>query len=928
MSNSTPLLTAKLHIPPDRPTLVPRPRLTARLAEGLTRPVTLISAPAGFGKTTLVSAWLAECGCRAAWLSLDEGDSDPVRFFAYLLAALQTVDPALGQGVQPLLTAQPPPFEALAAALIHDLAGRQDAILLVLDDYHLIRGDAVNAALRFLVEHQPPNLHLILLSREDPPLPLSRLRVRGQLVELREADLRFTPEEATVFLTQTMSLRLAPAAITDLVERAEGWIAALQIAGLSLQDRSDAEAYIAAFHGDDRYLMDYLMDEVFNRQPPEIQKFLLQTSILERLCAAACDAVISPPFPSSPERSATQERGEVSSQALLEHLERANLFLVPLDNHREWYRYHHLFADLLRYRLRRACPERLPELHRRACRWHADAGDPDEAMRHALAIPDSALAADLAEQHMLPVIGSSRLVTYLGWMQHIPESVIFDRAYLCAGCGWAYVLTNQPEAARRYVDAGDLALSHYEPVTSAPDSRPISAAEVDGNLMAIRAYAARARGDRAEAAGYSQQALATLPPVADAIRCAVAYNLGMLRLDEGELEPARQAFYEAVDAAKRARTNPYVAITALSQLGGIAAMRGKLREAENLFQRALHFAADEVGMATPGPAVGVAHGWLMWLDYQRNALAGAQAHLDHVLAATGQMGTPATTARAYTYQALLAQRRGELDAAVGWYDRAAELLRAHAIGGLVQAEWTAFRGQLYLRQGDGAGAAALLTAQGFTASDLDGPPTRRLGPRLVGYVLLARVLAAQGAPQRALALLERVAALAEQLPDTAILLAALALRATMLNTARGDPGAGLSCLARALNLAAAEDFSAPFLAAGEPLLPLLRRAIAQGIQPGFARKLLETLADEARRWAVAGQAREDLRDSAGLAEPPTDRERQVLRLLAAGLSSNEIAAELVISISTARSYIKSLYGKLDVHGHAEAIERARQLGLL
>ena len=730
--------------------------------------------------------------------------------------------------------------------------------------------------------------------------------MRGQLIEIREADLRFTPEEATVFLTQTMGLRLTVAAVTDLVERAEGWIAALQIAGLSLQNRSDAEAYIAAFHGDDRYLMDYLIDEVFSRQPPEIQEFLLQTSILERLCAGLCDAVLGISESTNLRIRESQISPCADSQALLEHLERANLFLVPLDNHREWYRYHHLFADLLRYRLRRACPERLPELHRRACRWHAGAGDPDEAMRHALAIPDSALAANLAEQHMLPVIGSSRLVTYLGWMQHIPEAIIVDRAYLCAGCGWSHVLTNQPEAAQRYADAGELALAHYKPVLSAPDSRPISAAEVAGNLMAIRAYAARARGDRAEAVGYSEQALATLPPAADAIRCAVAYNLGMLRLDEGELEPARQAFYEAVDAAKRARTNPYVAITALSQLGGIAALRGKLKEAENLFQRALHFAADEVGMATPGPAVGVAHGWLMWLDYQRNAIAGAQAHLEHVLAATGQMGMPATTARVYTYQALLAQRRGELDAAVGWYDRAAELLRAHAIGGLVQAEWTAFRGQLYLRQGDGAGAVALLTAQGFTASDLDGQPTRRLGPRLVGYVLLARILAAQGATQRALALLERVAALAEQLPDTEILLAALALRATLLNTARGDPGAGLSCLARALNLAATEDFIAPFLAAGEPLLPLLRQAIAQGIQPGFARKLLETLADEARRWAVAGQALAGLRDSAGLAEPPTERERQVLRLLAAGLSSNEIAAELVISISTARSYIKSL----------------------
>jgi len=926
MSNVDLLLTTKLHAPPSRPVVIARPRLSARLAEGLARPVTLLSAPAGFGKTTLVSAWLAECDCLAAWLSLDEGDSDPAHFFAYLLAALQTVDPALGQSVQLLLMAQPlPPLDALTATLVHELASRPDTISLVLDDYHRIQGDAVHSILRFLVEHQPPNLRLILLSREDPPLPLARLRVRGQLVELREADLRFTPEEAAAFLAQTIGLRLPAAAIADLVERAEGWIAALQIAGLSLQGRNDAEAYIAAFHGDDRFLMDYLMDEVFSRQPPEIQEFLLQTAILERLCAKACDAVVEISDSANRESRITPF---ADSQAILEHLERANLFLVPLDNRRQWYRYHHLFADLLHYRLQRTHPERLPELHRRACRWYADAGDPDEAMRHALAIPDAALAADLAERYMLPMIGSSQLVTYLGWIGRIPETVIFDRAYLCAGYGWACVLTNCPEAAARYADAGEMALARYEPVRSAPDGRPISAAEVAGNLSAIRSYAARARGDMAEAIEQAQRALAALPPAADAIRCAVAYNLGMLRLDAGELEPARQAFYEAVDAARRSRTNPYVAITALSQLGGIAAGRGKLREAERLFQAALGFAADEMGMATPAPAAGVAHGWLMWLHYQRNDITGAQAHLDHVLATAGQTGIPAMTARAYTYQALLAGRRGELDAAAGWYDRAAELLRAHAIGGLVQAEWIAFRGQLCLRQGDTVAAAALLAAQGFTVNDLNERAARWLAPRLAGYVLLARVLVAQGAVRQAVALLERITALAEQLPDAAVQLEALALHAVLRGAERGDVSAGLPLLQRALDLAAPEDFARPILDAGSALDRLLRQAIMEGIQPAFAQRLLVDLLEEERRWAVAGQVVGTSQAPEAAVEIPTARERQVLRLLAAGLSSNEIAAELVISVSTARSYIKSLYGKLDVHGRAEAIDRVRQLGLL
>ncbi|MCX6032756.1 MAG: LuxR C-terminal-related transcriptional regulator [Chloroflexi bacterium] len=970
MPISAPLLATKLTVPPPRPALVARPRLMARLADGLARPVTLISAPAGFGKTTVVAEWLhdsaGEKGSRGAeeqgmlssaplppcspaqtaWLSLDEGDNDPVRFFAYLIAALQNLDPALGQAAQALLMAQPPPpIETLVATLVNDLTGRAAATALVLDDYHLIHSDAVHQALRFLVEHQPPNLHLILVSREDPPLPFSRLRVRDQIVELREADLRFTPEEAAAFLTRTMGLSLAPTAIADLAERTEGWIAALQIAGLSLQNRRDAEAYIAAFRGDDRYVMDYLMDEVFDRQPPEIQDFLLQTSILETLCGSLCDALLWKRAEEQGSRGAGEKRNaRVASplppcapappaQAILEHLDRANLFLVPLDNRREWYRYHRLFADLLRYRLQRSYPERLPELHRRACRWYAEAGDSDEAMRHALAIPDPTLAADLAERYLLHLIGSSRIVTYLGWIQRLPAEIVRGRAYLAAGCGWATVLVNQPEAALSYVNSGEIALPHYEPVVSAPEGRQITRAEVAGNLAAIRSYADRLRGDLTGAVEHARQALAALPAEADAIRCAVALNLGLLHLDDGELEPARQALYEAFEAARRSHTNAYAAVSALSQLGGIAAMQGKLREAEGFFQRAVRYGADEAGVAASAPGVGIAHGWLMWLHTQRNELPAAQEHLDRVLEAAGQMGAPATTARATIYQALLAQRRGELDAATVWYAQAEELLRAHPSGGLIQTEWTAFRGQLHLLQGDSAAAAGLLAAQGLKPGDLEEQPTRWLRPRLAGYVLLARVLAARGASQQADGLLERVSALAERIPNTEALLEALALHATL----HGDTSRGLASLARALNLAAAEGFVAPFLAAGEPLVKLLRRAISDGIQPGFAQHLLAQLAEEERRRAIAGhvpgasEVPAKSRDSGGtsrLIEPLTDRERQVLRLLAAGLSSTEVAEELVISVSTARSYIKSLYGKLDAHSRQETIERGRRFGLL
>lgn len=934
MSGSIPLLSTKLDIPPGRPTLIARPRLTTRLTAGWTRPLTLICAPAGFGKTTLLTQWIADelpaalssadlsgqSGPRVAWLSLDADDNDPVHFFTYLMAALEKVNPGLCATTSAMLSAaELPALPMLATYLLHDLSALDRPLVLALDDYQVITAAPVHDALGFMLAHLPSALHLILLSREDPPLPLAKLRVRNQLLELREEDLRFSQEEVSAFLTRTMGLELSAAALASLANRTEGWIAALQIAGLSLQNRSDVESFIAAFRGDDHYVMDYLMDEVFDRQPPQIQDFLLQTSILERLNAALCDAVTAP---FAPDPQPSSEDG-MRSQAILEHLERVHLFLQPLDSRRVWYRYHLLFADLLRYRLRRTYPERLPELHQRAYHWYVAAGDPDEAMRHALALPDAALAADLAERYLLPLIGNSRVATYLSWMQQLPEEIIRGRAYLCAGCAWAYVLAGQPEAALRYADSGSAALAHYEPVASAPDGRWITQAEVIGSLAAIRSYAARLRNDLSGAVAYAQEALLTLPDAAGAIRCAVAFNLGLLHLDNSELEPARQAFYEAFAAAGRAGANAYVAVSALSQLGGIAAMRGKLREADSLFQRAIRFDLDEAGMIAPSPAIGIAHGWLVWLHYQRNEISAAQEHLDHLLPAAAQLAASATTARAYTYQALLAQSRGEMDAAAAWYAQAEALLRTHPAGDLISAEWAVFRGQFHLLQGDPAAAAALLAAQGLEARDLEEKPTRWLRPRLASYLLLARIQAAQGALAQAEDLLARVSALAERIPQTDVLLQALALHAALLGAPRGLP-----TLARALDLAAAEGFIAPFLAAGAALVNLLRQAIIQGIQPAFAQALLTAVAGQALRRAVAGQALEISKGSEAPIEPLTDRERQVLRLLAAGLSSTETAAQLVISVSTARSYIKSLYGKLAAHGRDEAIARGRQYGLL
>ncbi len=378
----TPILATKVYKPPARPKTVARLRLLEQLNAGLPGKLTLISAAAGFGKTTLVSEWAAACGLPAAWLSLDEGDSDPTRFLAYLIAALQTVAPSVGQGALAALQApQPPPAEAILTAVLNDLAALPDRLLLVLDDYHAVDAPAVDQALAFLLQNLPPHLHLVIASREDPPLPLARLRARGQLTELRAADLRFTPDEAAEFLNQVMGLNLSPAEMAALEARTEGWIAGLQLAALSMQGRTDTAAFVRSFAGSHRFVLDYLVEEVLLRQPERVRAFLLQTSILDRLSGPLCDAVT----------------GQEGSEAVLEELERGNLFIVPLDDSRQWVRYHHLFAEVLQARLLRELPDRAPVLHRRASEWYERNALPAAAIRHALAAEDFERAAGLIE---------------------------------------------------------------------------------------------------------------------------------------------------------------------------------------------------------------------------------------------------------------------------------------------------------------------------------------------------------------------------------------------------------------------------------------------------------------------------------------------------------------------------------------------------
>src|SRR5512136_592868 len=529
------LLATKLHAPPEPPHLVPRQRLLAQVDEGLSRHLTLISAPAGFGKTTLLSEWRASAAGQhwpLTWLSLDEGDGDPARFLTYLIAALQQIDPAVGHAAQAMLQGpQPPPPEALLTALINDVANIAAPFVLVLDDYHVIDSPPVHQHVAFLLDHQPPQLRIVILTREDPPLPLSRLRARRQVAEIRQADLQFTLEETAAFLRQAARLELDQDDVAALQQSTEGWIVGLQLLALSLRGHADARQLIQAFTGSDRYILDYLADEVFQRQPPAVQDFLLKTSILDRLSAPLCDAVA--------------ERED--SRALLPALEHANLFIVPLDPAPEWYRYHRLFADLLQHRLKVVAPRAEPPLHQRASRWYADHGFRDDAIQHALAAADWERAAELMAIASNDLLKRGETVTLLNWYRALPADFIQPRSGLCLEYSWLLIFAAQLDEAEFFLRQA-AQLAQNDPTLL-------------GKILTAQAYVARTRGDGPRAFDLSQRALSLLSPDDDSSRSIVAMNLGMAYWYAGHLDGAQHMLTDAREAAQRSG-NRYAAAIA------------------------------------------------------------------------------------------------------------------------------------------------------------------------------------------------------------------------------------------------------------------------------------------------------------------------------------------------------------------------------
>jgi LuxR family maltose regulon positive regulatory protein len=863
------LLTVKLYVPPPRPTLILRPRLTAAVSQALAHFLTLVSAPAGYGKTTLVSGWLRETDVPSAWLSLDESDNDPSRFLQYFMAALQTIIPTI-RGDRPgmLQAMQPAPFDTLVSSLINEITAHTTPFVLVLDDFHVIHAQPVLEMLTFLLEHMPPAMHLVLLSRTDPPLPLARLRARDQLVDIRADQLRFTPDEIAVFLNE-MGLSLPADDIAALEVRTEGWIASLQLAALSMQECQDIHSFLAAFTGSHYYIVDYLTEEVLNRQPEEVRSFLLQTSILSRMCGPLCQAVVE-----------AGRAGSFDGQAMLEALEQKNLFVISLDGERRWYRYHHLFADVLNRRLEHLYPQHLPGLHHRASQWHEQNGFILDAIRHALLAGDRDRAAQLVVQNGCMLLMAGEVVTLQQWIEAV-ESYSRTHPWLGILKAWALALTGHPDQVESTVEAAERLISPLEPTTEVKIML--------GAAAALRAYQANWRGNTHSAVDFAQQALEYLPdsdPLSCSLRSLATDILGDASWINGDLEEAKHAYTEAVRIS-RAADNSHMAIIVNAHLAEILIEQGQLHHAARIYTETLQMA------------------------YEQNRLEAAAEYVQRCLELCRQWGSFELLAAGNVMLARLEHAQGHPEQ-VGAAMRAAQQLLSEQRLSPRWSIWVkAGLARLWLAQGNLERTAYLVQQSGIAPGD-EIPYLRELE-----YLTLLRLLLAQGDYDAALALSERLLQKAEAASRVGRVIEILTLQALAFQGKRDMPRA-LAILDRAISLAQPEGYVRTFLDEGEPMAKLLYQAQAHQVAAGYASELLSAVGQATGTTPPPTQL---------LIEPLSTRELEVLKLIEAGHSNQAIAARLVISMPTVKRHISNIYAKLGAKSRTQAVSLGRELRL-
>ena len=901
---SVSILATKLYIPPHRANIVLRSSLSERLNEGLRRKLTLVSAPAGFGKTTLLTEWIADCQRPAAWLSLDEGDNDLARFWSHFIAALQTIDGDIGAGALGTLHAsqpQLPSIESILTSLLNEIVSIPDDFILILDDYHVVESRQIDNDLTFLVERLPPQMHLVIATREDPDLPLARLRARDQLIELRVKDLRFTESEAADFLNQTMGLHLSPEDITALETRTEGWIAGLQLAALSMQGLQDTTEFIQSFTGSHRFVLDYLLEEVLHKQSQAIHTFLLKTSMLERMCGQLCDAVLLD--------------SSINGQETLEYLDRANLFIVSLDDERRWYRYHHLFAELLQSRLVRAYPDQIADLHCRASDWFAKNVFFHEAITHAITAKDWTRAAEIMERlDELRLSGETN--TQLGWFEAFPPQVFHDRPRLGLAFAWTLFRSNQSERAEQQLD---------QLATLVQDAPSLL-----GEMYVIRMMVAARRFDIPAFYSLAQQALSRVPPEEASPRSRILITLGVAYEEmSGDLVAAKNAFREAYELSE---TSPSVSVVAnaplpliaLAYLADYEYLDGNLRNASRMCEQAIELAEKWGGQSSLALCF-VQQGKASLL-YEWNDLDGAMSALQECFRIGELWKSPRLLVPAYGLSALVMQARGQAEEALAMVSRAEQVARdsysaPYDLGMLALyqiALWTAQNDFQAIEQWEQEHDSGWRSQTGRVRDAL----TIALTEARIAHYHRTHDDSALG---QARALIEPTLKQSQAsglmfYATRLLILDALALYA------QRETESALTTLKQALVLAEPENYIRSFLDPGKPMEEFLLWSLESKIldephQRAYVSKLLSQF-----HTNVLVEIKQPTGDA--LIEPLSPRELDVLRLIAQGLSNREISQRLFLALSTVKGHTRIIFDKLQVQRRTEAVTRARDLGLL
>jgi len=900
------LLSTKLFIPPPRPDIVPRHHLSERLNEGVTRKLTIICAPAGFGKTTLLSEWVGSCGTPIAWLSLDKGDNDLARFLAYIVAAIQTIEPSICETVLAMTQApQVPPIEFLLTEMINEVAGISQDFVLILDDYHVIDDQAIQSALAFLIAYLPPKMHLIIASRSDPFLPLSRLRADGQMTELRTDDLRFSTQEAVAYLNQVMALTLDGDDVIALKTRTEGWIAGLHLAALSLQGKRETSEFITAFAGDDRYIVDYLVDEVLEQRPKGTRDFLVHTSILDQMNGSLCDAVT----------------GLDGGQNVLEKLDQANLFIEPLDNQRRWYRYHHLFADLLLHRLERTkTSQEINSLHQRASQWYEENNHLVEAVDHAMKAGDHENAIRLITENGAEMLMGSQHYSLLRWQAELPPDLLASQPKLCMVLTWACVATGSQKEAESYLQMIERALgADMEALISDGEEQktldaPIRAALLE--VAVVRAELAIEKGNIADALKLSNLVLSSLEedeesyffnPPKDSLM-VVNFILGLIHKITGEF---RLSYEELTKAAilGQEQGNVHIVAGAYGRVVSVQVTLGHLQQGVQTCQTGLKLLNEMDGEHSP--ISGLLKAELGNLLYEQNDLENAQKQIQEAIAVAKPWGFLEAFVPAYTGLARLRVAQGDFGGAFAALDELAEHGKSNPV--MVSPVVELFRAKLWVARGQVQNATQW-------AQDNDIPSDGEISnSRLDEYLILARILIAQDQLDQTVDLLSRMVDMTEKAALKGETIEILVLLALAFQ-AKGKNDSALSSLERALILAEPEGYVRTFVDEGESMVKLLRQAASRDFTTEYIERLLGEFEHEAfEKQSASAQT---------LTEPLSERELEVLHLLKTELSGPEIASELSIALTTMRFHTRNIYSKLNVNNRRRAIHKAEELNLI